>query len=173
MKTRPHDPLLSFARLVMLFGMGLMIAIVLGSMASASLMALSPQATLARLAARGIPPETLWGVYGIVGLAGAGALLAFFFLSQLKRVVGTVAEGDPFVPVNARRLQTMGWIAAAEQVLSIPLAGLFGWIAYRSSNPHPEYSLSFGGLIMAVVLFILARVFREGAAMREELEGTV
>ena len=37
-------------------------------------------------------------------------------------------------------------------------------------------SLFFGailGILLALVLFILARVFREGAAMRSELEGTV
>jgi hypothetical protein len=33
--------------------------------------------------------------------------------------------------------------------------------------------ISFGGFLLALVLFILARVFRKGTEMREELEGTV
>jgi hypothetical protein len=36
---------------------------------------------------------------------------------------------------------------------------------------HSDFSLSALGL--AIVLFVLARVFRQGAAMREDLEGTV
>ena len=36
-----------------------------------------------------------------------------------------------------------------------------------------EASFDFGGLILILTLFILARVFRHGAAMREDLEGTV
>jgi hypothetical protein len=36
-----------------------------------------------------------------------------------------------------------------------------------------DFGLSFGGVLLALVLFILARVFRKGAEMRAELEGTV
>ena len=34
-------------------------------------------------------------------------------------------------------------------------------------------ALVLGGILLALVLFILARVFRKGAEMRAELEGTV
>jgi hypothetical protein len=36
-----------------------------------------------------------------------------------------------------------------------------------------DFGVSLGGLLLALTLFILARVFRQGAAMREDLEGTV
>ena len=36
-----------------------------------------------------------------------------------------------------------------------------------------DFGFSGGGLLLMLVLFILARVFRRGAEMREELEGTV
>ena len=43
--------------------------------------------------------------------------------------------------------------------------------------PHEELTadieFSLTGVLLALVLFILARVFRHGAAMREDLEGTV
>jgi hypothetical protein len=47
--------------------------------------------------------------------------------------------------------------------------------------PLPEVGLKVGiqvdlplaGLFLALVLFILARVFREGTRMREDLEGTI
>lgn len=34
-------------------------------------------------------------------------------------------------------------------------------------------AFDLGGIILAITLFILARVFRQGAAMRNDLEGTV
>ena len=36
-----------------------------------------------------------------------------------------------------------------------------------------DADFSTNGLLLALVLFILARVFRTGAKMREDLEGTV
>jgi hypothetical protein len=36
-----------------------------------------------------------------------------------------------------------------------------------------DAGIDFGGVLTALLLFILARVFREGAAMRKDLEGTV
>ena len=36
-----------------------------------------------------------------------------------------------------------------------------------------DVGLDGGGILLILVLFILARVFRQGSAMREELEGTV
>jgi hypothetical protein len=36
-----------------------------------------------------------------------------------------------------------------------------------------EGGVDFGGIILVLTLFVLARVFKHGAAMREDLEGTV
>jgi hypothetical protein len=106
----------------------------------------------------------------------AGVLgLSFFFIRHLGRIVDSVADGDPFLPVNADRLRSMGWLALAIQVLVIPATGLLVWFdAFpQKANVHYVDNNSFGGLVIAILLFVLARVFRVGAAMREELEGTV
>jgi len=86
-----------------------------------------------------------------------------------------VALGDPFAPINAKRLTYMGWLTAATQLLSVPigvLAHSLG-ISLRNIVGHPEFGAGLGGVLMALLLFVLARVFREGARMREDLEGTV
>ena len=36
-----------------------------------------------------------------------------------------------------------------------------------------DFGFDGGGILLILILFILARVFRHGAAMREDLEGTV
>lgn len=88
-----------------------------------------------------------------------------WFLRILWQIVGTVAAGNPFAAVNAERLTKMGWLS-----LLLMAASLVSNIALGTSKPLIEPS---GSLLQVLTLFILARVFRQGAAMREDLEGTV
>jgi hypothetical protein len=64
-------------------------------------------------------------------------------------------------------------LTAAIQVLAIPAAALAGSVAHLAGPFGSRFGFSLGGVLLALVLFILARVFRQGAKMREELEGTV
>jgi Zn-dependent protease with chaperone function len=43
----------------------------------------------------------------------------------------------------------------------------------ESSSFEFGFGFDFSGIILVVTLFILARVFRQGAEMRADLEGTV
>jgi hypothetical protein len=104
------------------------------------------------------------------------AVLGFLFFRHLYRIVGTVGEGDPFIPENAQRLSAMGWTVVAVHVLAIPLVAIGAWIAElakESDSIHFDSGIDLNGILLALILFILARVFREGTRMREELEGTV
>jgi hypothetical protein len=107
----------------------------------------------------------------VVGLATIP--LNYAFLKQLLAIVGTVRAGDPFVAANARRLQTIAWTLLGLQLLSI----VIGAIARTVSTPaHPldlAAGFSINGWLAVLLMFLLARVFAEGARMREELEGTV
>ena len=73
------------------------------------------------------------------------------------------------------RLSRTGWLVLAIQVAAIPLGAVVLWLSERVKSVDADVDIGFSGngLILALVLFILARVFRHGAAMREELEGTV
>lgn len=109
-------------------------------------------------------------------LAVAGVLfLGFRFFLHLLRIVQSVGEGDPFVPANADRLTAMAWLMLAINVISVPLAGFGVYIASMAGeNPgNVDAGVDFGGLLLILTLFILARVFRKGTEMREDLEGTV
>ncbi len=119
------------------------------------------------------------GTAGILaGLLGAGLLTligAAYYLKQQLDIIGSVAAGDPFAPANADRLSRMGWTVLAIQVLAVPL-GLLEYRLQTLLQPDQSiiaFSFADNGLILAMVLFVLARVFRHGAAMREDLEGTV
>lgn len=109
----------------------------------------------------------------LLGAVMVGA--AFYFLRLLKQMVESVGEGDPFISENADRLTRMGWIAIFIEVLKIPTGAIALFIAtqVKEDTFTIDLEFSFTGVLVALVLFILARVFRHGAAMREDLEGTV
>ena len=94
---------------------------------------------------------------------------------MLGRIIDTVEAGDPLTIENAERLNRMGWIALIFQAATLPISGLAAYL--RDLLPTDELSVDFQfsltGVLLALVLFILARVFKHGAQMREDLEGTV
>lgn len=101
--------------------------------------------------------------------------LVYRFAGLVRSIIDTVADGDPFVPENARRLTEMGWLALAGQVIAFGVMALafLLTLGFPQAEPQGEVSFSLNGVILVIILFILARVFRQGAAMRDDLEGTV
>ena len=91
----------------------------------------------------------------------------------MRRIVDSVGGGDSFAPVNADRLRAMVWLTLAIQAVGIPCEAIALWIGHVTEGNDIDFGLSIGGLLLALVLFILARVFRRSAEMREELEGAV
>jgi hypothetical protein len=107
----------------------------------------------------------------LVGIAGAG--VAHVILTRLIEIVDTVEEGDPFVPLNAARIQQIAWWLLGGEGLHF-LAGAAA--RYASSSGHTvdiDWSFSFTPWIAVLGLFVLARVFEHGTRMRADLEGTV
>lgn len=88
-----------------------------------------------------------------------------WFLRTLWQIVGTVAAGSPFTGANADRLTRMAWLALLLKGASVARS-----VALGTAETSVDGS---GSLLLALTLFILARVIRQGAAMREDLEGTV
>ncbi|MGT2513561.1 DUF2975 domain-containing protein [Sphingomonas panni] len=69
-------------------------------------------------------------------------------------------------------MRAIGWALLAIQLLDVPLLLIvpsFEGMGVRVDGS----SISIGGWLSVLVAFILARVFAEGAALREDLEGTV
>jgi len=99
-------------------------------------------------------------------------VLPTIVLTRLLAIVGTVRAGDPFVAANAKRLQAIAWVLIALQGLGVVIAIIVKMI----SRAHPiniSAGPSIAGLLAILLMFVLARVFAEGARMRDDLEGTV
>ena len=107
----------------------------------------------------------------VIGLAAIP--LNYLVLRRLVAMIETVRVGDPFVAANAQRLQGIAWILVVLQLLSL----VIGAIGRAVSTPaHPvnlDAGFSINGWLAVLLTFVLARVFAEGALMREDLEGTV
>jgi hypothetical protein len=125
---------------------------------------LSPSAEAARL---------VMGLRAIAVLGLATIPLNHVVLKRLLAIVETVRGGDPFVATNASRLQAIAWALLGLQVFSV----VIGVIAKAVSSPaHPlklDAGFSVTGWLAVLLTFLLARVFAEGARMRDDLEGTV
>ena len=103
---------------------------------------------------------------------------AFRFFGRLRQIIETVEEGDPFVPENADRLTSMAWLLTGTYVLFGVAAAiaisLKSWVEQlKGEDFQLAFSVDLSMILMIIVLFILARVFRKGTEMREDLEGTV
>jgi hypothetical protein len=94
-------------------------------------------------------------------------------LKRLLRMVETVRAGDPFVAVNAYRLNTIAWLLLAVQLISMTIGGIGKAISTPEHPFHLDAGFSISGWLAVILTFVLARVFAEGALMREDLEGTV
>lgn len=176
-----RDPLLAAMRVLLLF-----FIVVIGVFAAAlavcaPLVAIFKHRVVAEFAASGakdaaaLYPALPFVLLALAALVASGV----YFLILLKRIAASVGEGDPFAPVDATRLARMGWTLLGAQIAAVPIGACVVWIAKIVSDKPDDvhagddFGFSGGGILLTLVLFILARVFRHGAAMREELEGTV
>lgn len=99
--------------------------------------------------------------------------IAIRFFRELLAIIDTVGEGDPFAPVNADRLHAMGMLTLYGYGIALVIGAIGIYVKARAPGANITVDLDPGVLVLTLVLFVLARVFREGAEMRRDLEGTV
>lgn len=169
-----QDPLLTFTRGLLSFFIGIFWfafgAVVIGI---GALLTVQRAKLVESVADADLPPSARWWVMaGVVGVAAA-LYLWIRFMMVLRKALISVNEEDPFVEENADRLARMGWIALAIQGIVIPL-GIGAKLAKEASEGESvTLAMDGGGLMLVLTLFILSRIFKRGAEMRAELEGTV
>lgn len=118
------------------------------------------------------PRDVLLAIRLLCCVVLAAGPATHFLLTRLGAILDTVAAGDPFILRNGERLRTVGWALLAIQLIDL----VFGFVAVRISAQTGEYlgwSFSLGGWIAVLLVFVLAEVWTQGAAMRDDLQGTV
>ena len=114
-------------------------------------------------------PHFSLGLLGIVVLLSIGLV----FLRHLQRFVRAVRGGHLFAHGHALRLRRMAWLMLAMELLSIAIGLHASWMGPAFAWMEVGGGMSITGLIAVLMLFVMARVFEAGAAMREDLDGVV
>jgi hypothetical protein len=122
----------------------------------------------------GLEAERLiMGMRAVAALGLASIPINYVVFKRLLAIVETVRAGDPFVASNAQRLQAIAWALLALQLLSIVIGAIGKAVSTPAHPVHLNAGFSVSGWLAVLLTFLLARVFAEGALMREDLEGTV
>jgi hypothetical protein len=113
-----------------------------------------------------IPALRVWMLLALPMIAAVHILY-----SRLLAMIGTVRAGDPFVPENAVRMKTIAWCLLTVELFRLS----FGVMAaiMNAAGSNIEWSFSLTGWVAVVLVFVLARIFGEGARIRADLEAMI
>jgi hypothetical protein len=185
-RLKPSDPLLAVAKAIIIIAMSVLGLGIVALVAALPILLTQRAAITDSLASAGLAtaPAVAMGAIALLIAGFLAVVIALFrFMQLLGKIIDTVGAGDPFIPENARRLLQMAWLSLTVQIVAVLIeiqGSLIGKMfpeGIAGEDWHfmvdGDFVFSGNGLLLAVVLFILARVFRKGTEMREELEGTV
>jgi len=101
--------------------------------------------------------------------AFVATLSTWWILNRLRRMFLAVNQGDAFERANVGRLQGVGLGLIGVQISAFILA----WTVPEGIISNLDYSVDLGAWLGILIVFMLAEVFRQGSAMRDEAQMTV
>ena len=96
-----------------------------------------------------------------------------FILASLLMIVNAVKTGNSFAGANAARLHAISWALLTLEVLHLGVGAVAASVSAAGVPLDISWEFSLTRWLAVLLLFVLARVFEQGARMREELEATV
>ena len=108
----------------------------------------------------------------MIGIAVFAVGIAYV-CSQLRRILSTLAEGDPFVPENGPRLTRIAIAIAAIEIVRTVATLVAAALIDLGENFRLEINVNLAVWGAVIVMFVLAQVFREGTRLREEEKMTI
>jgi hypothetical protein len=141
----------------------LVTSVVVGDSVMRTLTAGNPQAN-----------ATLFMGMRLVAVLGLCAIpVVHFILTRILAIVDTVSVGDPFVMANAERLQKIAWAVLVLELIHLAVGAVAASVSTAAAPFDINWKFSPTRWVAVLLLFVLARVFEQGAQMRKDLEGTV
>ncbi|KAK0332147.1 hypothetical protein LTR94_026067 [Friedmanniomyces endolithicus] len=89
-------------------------------------------------------------------------------IDRLRRLFLSVNQNAAFDLANVGRLRTIGAALAGFEISAVIIK-----ILAPMGAEGPRFELDLGAWLGVLIVFILAEVFRQGAAMRDDVQGTV
>lgn len=101
-----------------------------------------------------------------------------YFVKQLRDIVRTIDQQDPFVSANARRVRMIGVLivgfAIARGTTQLALSGYAdAMVVPTGFNLDGRLEIPFGLLIAGIAVMVLSEVFRHGTRLREDQSLTI
>lgn len=110
-------------------------------------------------------------------LAGAIAIV-LWVTAELRAVLRTVRDGQPFAPANANRVRRIAWIVIfTEPVRAFIVYSSHAFAMRNFSSPglHFNARVDFnpGVILCGLIILVLAEIFRAGTQLDEEQSLTI
>jgi Protein of unknown function (DUF2975) len=173
--TRSYPDTLALSRRVLraLTKLNLLMGAFIMALLIASLIAEAP--VMEALGVRSLQGNSMLvvGMRLIMAIGVCGVLVVHFVLTRLLTIVETVSIGNPFVVANAARLQGIAWAVLGLELMHFAVGIVAASVSTATAPLNLSWGFSLTRWLVVLMLFVLARVFEQGARMREELEGTV
>ncbi|MEP7001278.1 MAG: DUF2975 domain-containing protein [bacterium] len=171
--TYPATLLATRRVLRLLIGLNFLLAFLIGVLLVSSIVA---QEFVMK--ALGVPPGTstggtIFGMRLIMVIGIVSAPLTNIVLTRLLAIVDTVKAGDAFMAENAVRLRKIACAALVLEVMHLVVGAVAAGAVPGGKRIGISWSFSFTPWLAVLLLFVLARVFEQGARMREDLAGTI
>jgi hypothetical protein len=129
-----------------------------------------------RLTVEGGPPGLSVLVWLFLGFL---VVVALIVMKQILKLIGRVEDGKFFLPENARIIRTIGFVFIAywflewlgNAVVIIFLSGNLksSAVVLDKSGIFPD----FGGLVVPLLFFVIAEIFKFGTALKEDQDLTI
>ena len=117
--------------------------------------------------------QVFFAMRGIMVIGILAAPVVHLVYTRLLAIVETVNDGDPFVSVNAVRLQAIAWAVLVLELMHVGVITLANTVTVGTEKVDIGGKFSITPWLTILMLFVLARVFDQGSRMREELAATV
>lgn len=101
--------------------------------------------------------------------AFVATLSTWWILNRLRRMFLAVNHGDAFERANVGRLQGVGLGLIGVQIS----AAILAFTVPKGIIADLDYQVDLGAWLGILIVFMLAEVFRQGAAMRDDQQMTV
>lgn len=104
--------------------------------------------------------------------------IAFVIVGSLRGIFVDLAAGRPFAPSSARRLRTMGAVILGGQFAGAAMGFTLGnrleaALATEGLTLTPDFGFNLGAIFLALVILVIAEVFRLGAELKRDQDLTI
>ncbi len=118
-------------------------------------------------------PDALLGWIRVVfPLTAPVILLAHIMFTRLISVIDDARAGAAFSTINAARLRLVAWALLGTQIIDLAF-GLYSQAVSEASGEYLGWSFGITGWLAVLLLFVLSRIFQQGAAIEAELAQVV